>query len=130
MPSATVRQCAVLVGGFGTRLGALTAATPKPLLPCGDRPFLAWIMREYIRFGVERFVLLAGPRAAEFGVLASLMPREVAIAVSREPVPAGTGGALFHARTSLDERFLLCNGDTLFDCNLTRLLSAGLADGG
>ena len=57
---ATVRQCAVLVGGLGTRLGALTADTPKPLLPCGDRPFLAWLLREFIRFGVEEFVLLTG----------------------------------------------------------------------
>jgi len=37
----TIRQCAILVGGLGTRLGALSAATPKPLLPIGDRPFLA-----------------------------------------------------------------------------------------
>ncbi|HET6196177.1 MAG TPA: NTP transferase domain-containing protein, partial [Acetobacteraceae bacterium] len=54
----TVRQCAVLVGGLGSRLGALTARTPKPLLPCGDRPFLAWLLRELLRFGVEECVLL------------------------------------------------------------------------
>jgi D-glycero-D-manno-heptose 1,7-bisphosphate phosphatase len=45
--------------------------------------------------------------------------------VSREPVRAGTGGALFHARDLLDERFLLCNVNSLFDCNLARLLCAG-----
>src|SRR6185437_14941147 len=60
MRSAVVRQCAVLVGGLGTRLGALTATTPKPILPCGDRPFLAWLMREMLRFGVEEFLLLTG----------------------------------------------------------------------
>ncbi|MBN8898245.1 MAG: NTP transferase domain-containing protein, partial [Rhodospirillales bacterium] len=57
---ATIRQCAILAGGLGTRLGDLTATTPKPLLPCGDRPFLAWLMREFQRFGVEEFVLLTG----------------------------------------------------------------------
>ena len=46
-----------------------------------------------------------------------------------EPVRAGTGGAVFHARGSLDERFLLCNGDLLFDCNLARLLAASAEDG-
>ena len=45
--------------------------------------------------------------------------------VSREPTRAGTGGAVFHARALLAERFLLCNGDSLFDANLARLLSAG-----
>jgi len=129
---ATIRQCAVLVGGLGTRLGCLTALTPKPLLPCGDRPFLAWLMREFIRFGVEEFVLLTGHLAAEVearvATLRASLPRDVSIVVSREPIRAGTGGAIWHARNHLDERFLLCNGDSLFDCNLARLLSAGDAD--
>ena len=55
--------------------------------------------------------------------LSALLPRAVRIIVSEEPVRAGTGGAVFHARERLDERFLLCNGDSLFDCNLARLLS-------
>jgi D,D-heptose 1,7-bisphosphate phosphatase len=105
----------------------LTAETPKPLLPCGDRPFLAWLMREYIRFGVEEFVLLAGYRAeavtAAVPRLAALLPRPVRILVSAEPEPAGTGGALLHARPLLDQRFLLCNGDSLFDTNMAPLLS-------
>jgi D,D-heptose 1,7-bisphosphate phosphatase len=126
---ATVRQCAVLVGGLGTRLGALTLATPKPLLPCGDRPFLAWLLREFVRFGVEEFVLLTGHLsdqvAARLDELAALLPRTVRLMVSSEPTRAGTGGAVFHARALLAERFLLCNGDSLFDANLARLPAAG-----
>ena len=57
---ATVTQCVVLAGGLATRLGPLAAATPKPLLPCGDRPFLAWLLREFVRFGVTEFLLLTG----------------------------------------------------------------------
>jgi D,D-heptose 1,7-bisphosphate phosphatase len=128
MRSVTVRQCAVLVGGLGTRLGALTSNTPKPLLQCGDRPFLAWLLREFLRFGVEEFVLLTGYRAtdveASLQSLSVLLPREARIVVSEEPARAGTGGALYHARDRLEQRFLLCNGDSLFDCNLARLLSA------
>jgi len=128
----TVRQCAVLVGGLGTRLGALTADTPKPILPCGDRPFLAWLLREFVRFGVEEFLLLTGHlsdrlRDSLAGIAATL-PRPVSIEVSEEPMRAGTGGALFHARDRLDERFLLCNGDSLFDFNLATLLAAAAAD--
>ncbi len=106
--------------------------TPKPLLPCGDRPFLAWLMREFIRFGVEEFVLLTGHLSAEVearvATVSALLPRDVSIVVSREPVRAGTGGAIWHTRNHLAERFLLCNGDSLFDCNLARLLSAGASD--
>jgi len=42
------------------------------------------------------------------------LPRPLRIEFAQEPTRAGTGGALFHARDRLDERFLLCNGDSLF----------------
>jgi D,D-heptose 1,7-bisphosphate phosphatase len=129
----SIRQCAILVGGLGTRLGALTAATPKPLLPIGDRPFLAWLMREFVRFGVDEFVLLTGYLSdqvvAQVQALAALLPREARIVISEEPEQAGTGGAVFHARGRLAERFLLCNGDSLFDCNMARLLADVAEDG-
>jgi D-glycero-D-manno-heptose 1,7-bisphosphate phosphatase len=130
--SVTIRQCAVLVGGLGTRLGALTADTPKPILPCGDRPFLAWLLREGLRFGVEEFVLLTGHlfervEAAMAAILPTL-PRRPHVAISREPVRAGTGGALAHARALLDERFLLLNGDSLFDFDLADLLADAAGD--
>jgi D-glycero-D-manno-heptose 1,7-bisphosphate phosphatase len=61
--------------------------------------------------------------------LSALLPRAVRITVCEEPMRAGTGGAVFHARDRLDQRFLLCNGDSLFDCNLANLLSAAADDG-
>ena len=133
MNAVTIRQCAVLVGGLGTRLGALTADTPKPILPCGDRPFLAWLLRECARFGVEDFLLLTGhlsDRVAEaVETIRPTLPGRPNITLSREPIRAGTGGALAHARDLLDDRFLLLNGDTLFDFNLSNLLSDAADDG-
>ena len=132
MRPVTIRQCAVLVGGLGTRLGALTANLPKPILPCGDRPFLAWLLREFVRFGVEEFLLLTGHLSTEVEArvqnLTELLPRKARIVICEEPMRAGTGGAVFHARERLDERFLLCNGDSLFDFNFAQLLAAGSAD--
>src|SRR5690242_12439700 len=129
---AIIRQCAVLVGGLGTRLGALTAATPKPLLPCGDRPFLAWLLREFVRYGVREFLLLAGhlSGAVENAVadIQAALPGDVRITLSQEPMRAGTGGAVFHARDRLHDRFLLCNGDSLFDSNLAALLADAARD--
>ncbi len=133
MTEIGVQQCAILAGGLASRLGPLAANTPKPILPIGDRPFLAWLMREMVRFGIEEFILLAGHLAAELHAaiapIRAHLPKTVAITVSEEPERAGTGGALFHARTRLAARFLLCNGDSLFDCNLARLFAAS-SDGG
>ncbi len=131
--TATVAQCAILVGGLGTRLGALTANTPKPILPCGGRPFLYWLMREFVRYGVTDFLLLTGHLSAEIERAAqeiqAALPRPATIGLSEEPFRAGTGGAVFHARDRLRERFLLCNGDSLFDCNLANLLAQAANDG-
>jgi D-glycero-D-manno-heptose 1,7-bisphosphate phosphatase len=127
-----IRQCVILAGGQGTCLGALAATTPKPVLEVGGRPFLFWLMREAQRFGAERFLILAGHLAAalERAVrgAAALLPKPCAIEFIVEPAPAGTGGALLGATGRLDERFLLCNGDSLFDANLAPLLGDAMAD--
>jgi D,D-heptose 1,7-bisphosphate phosphatase len=131
--TALPRQCAVLVGGMGTRLGPLTVATPKPLLDCGGRPFLAWVMRELSRFGVEEFVLLAGHLSEHVDAFAAevarWLPKPATVRVSREPAPAGTGGALWHAKELLDEQFLMINGDSWCDTNLARLLAGAATPG-
>ena len=121
-----VTQAAILVGGLGTRLGSLTATTPKPMLSVAGRPFLAWVMREVLRYGITDILLLTGHLSdvVEQGLhdLQKQLPRPVAITISQEPAPAGTGGALHHAGRHLHERFLLLNGDSLFDCDLAPAL--------
>lgn len=132
MVCGPIRQCAILAGGLGTRLGALTADTPKPALEVGGQPFLFWLMRELLRFGIEEFVLLAGHLSETLHAIVTdaqaALPRPASIRFSNEPAPAGTGGALWQARGLLAERFLVCNGDTLFDTNLGGLLTDAAAD--
>ena len=132
MPPVTIAQCAILAGGLGTRLGSLTEATPKPLLTRAGRPFIAWLLRELSRYGVSEFVLLTGHLSEEIEkalpAIQAALPRRVSISISREPTRAGTGGAVYHARDRLRDRFLLCNGDSLFDANLGALLADAAHD--
>ena len=45
MSGEAIRQAVILVGGKGTRLGAITRAVPKPMLPiAGDRPFVDYLL--------------------------------------------------------------------------------------
>ena len=133
MRTTTLRQAAILVGGLGTRLGAIASATPKPLLPIGGRPFLAWLLRELSRFGVEEAILLTGHLAGRVrdavAEIDALLPKPMSIVIAEEPYQAGTGGALWHARDHLAARFLLCNGDSLLSTNFARLLAAAASDG-
>lgn len=126
--SSAPQQCVILVGGLGTRLGALTQGRPKPLTPVGDRPFLTYLLWHVRRFGFRRVLLLAGHRG-EAVIEFAADPRwteglEVEVVV--EPEPLGTGGALRNALDRLDERFLLLNGDSVFDFNWLDLQALSL----
>ncbi len=127
-----IQQAAILCGGLGTRLGALTAAMPKPLLPVGERPFLDILLEALGQAGVRRMLLLAGfmaERIADYGAATPVKPRfGLSIEVATEPYPAGTGGALWHARDGLDEAFYLLNGDSWFDIPVQSLGERLLGD--
>lgn len=122
MTAALPRQAMILCGGEGTRLGALTAATPKPLLRVGGRPFLDVLLFELGRQGVTDIVLLASFEADQVRRYAAETPMAarfgLQIRVVVEPERAGTGGALFHAAGTADETFLVLNGDSWLDFNL------------
>lgn len=120
-----LRQAVVLVGGLGTRLGERTKTVPKPMLDIGGRPFLDTLLDEVVRYGVfDEILLLAGHKAdiVESHYAGAARGR-AKVLVSRETEPLGTGGALVHARDLLHDRFLLLNGDSLFDFNLLDLIA-------
>jgi D-glycero-D-manno-heptose 1,7-bisphosphate phosphatase len=118
-------QAAILCGGLGTRLGALTAATPKPLLEVAGAPFLDLLLFEIGRHGIRDVLLLAGFEGAQVERYARTTPLAarfgLEIKVALEPAPAGTGGALKRAEPLLAPTFVLINGDTWFDVNLLDL---------
>ena len=120
-----IEQAAILCGGRGMRLGALAAGTPKPLLPVGGRPFLELLLGRLSQSGIRRVLLLAGfaaDRLLDY-IAENAIERRfgIAVEVAIEPFPAGTGGALWHARHALDEQFFLLNGDSWFDIPLAKL---------
>ena len=98
-------KVAILCGGLGTRLGALTRDLPKPMIEIAGRPYLDYVIDSFRGFEP---VLLTGHRSdvieQHFG---DRFP------VSREREPLGTGGALRQARALLGDRFLVTYGDVL-----------------
>jgi D-glycero-D-manno-heptose 1,7-bisphosphate phosphatase len=121
-------QAAILVGGRGTRLGSLTAATPKPMLSVAGKPMLEHLIVALVDQGVEQVVLLAGYLGEQLEALVDQSARLGADIICRvESEPAGTGGALLQASDILRDDFLLLNGDSFFDVDIVDLIEAGRA---
>lgn len=109
---ATVRQCVVRVNDL------------LRVRQSGGRPLLWWLLREFSRFGVTHALLLTDQALAD---TPADLPRQVRITQSLVPPGAGSGGALFHARDQLQDRFLLSDGRGLFQWNLAFLLRSAAA---
>jgi NDP-sugar pyrophosphorylase family protein len=119
-------QAVFLVGGFGTRLGALTRDTPKPLMDVAGRPFLSWLAEAAAGQGVRDFLFLSGYRAPQIeAAMTGLQADGLQVRYSVEPEPLGTGGALAFARAQLADTFFLLNGDSLFHIRLADLARPG-----
>jgi len=120
MRRVTVCQCVILLER------PVASALPVSLMSCAGRPFLAWLLRELQRFGVEEFVFLTEVHLPEIVVaiegLQVFLPKPADMLISYTPCGYGTGGALLHARQHLRERFLFCHANVLFSCNLSHFL--------
>lgn len=105
---------AILCGGLATRLGTLTAALPKSLLPIAGEPFLAHQLRLLVASGFTDVVLLCGHLSEPIRAFAgdgSAFGCRIRYAEDGL-VLLGTGGAVRHALPLLGERFMLLYGDS------------------
>lgn len=123
-----VSQALFLVGGRGTRLGALSANTPKPMQEIAPNiRFLDLLLDHAARHGFTDIVLLAGHLGEQVeAAYAGRRIREATVRVIREHSPQGTGGALSLVADVLDPAFLLSNGDSFFDFNFRALTAEPL----
>ena len=55
-----IKDCVILVGGYGTRLSEYTNLIPKPMITIGNKPLICHIIDYYISFGVENFYVALG----------------------------------------------------------------------
>jgi len=123
----------VLCAGLGTRLRPLTERVPKPAVPVCGVPLVRFSLALLAGAGARRAVVNVHHLPDQMAAAAEAAARAlgVALSVSREPVIAGTGGALREAGAALRgaEAIVVVNGDILFDLDLGRALAVHRASG-
>ena len=114
----------ILAAGLGTRLGKLTADTPKCLLRAGGKTMLEHAIDNLVRVGVSEL-------AVNVHYLAPVVERfirehsfPVPLTISHEPELLGTGGGLAKLAGFFEgeQEFLLYNADVFTDFDLSKLV--------
>lgn len=120
----------LLCAGLSTRLGALGAERPKPMLPVCGYPILAYGIANLVAHGITELVVnthhLGDVIRQEIGDGRQYGAR---IRYIHEDVILGTGGGLKNALALLDpdgrdEPFVSCNGKLIFDVDFAALIDA------
>ncbi|MFA1612232.1 bifunctional sugar-1-phosphate nucleotidylyltransferase/acetyltransferase [Halobellus rubicundus] len=104
----------------------LTDDRPKPLLPAAGRPLLEHVF-DACADVVEEFVVVVGYRGEDVSDALGAEYRGIPISYVDQENPRGTAHAIAQARSVVDDRFVVLNGDVLVDPGLAEALAA--ADG-
>jgi len=116
-------KAVILVGGEATRLRPLTCNTPKIMVPVLNRPFFEYLVGYLKAHNIVDIILAVGKSPEQiqdyFGDGSKLGVR---ITYSVEDFPMGTAGAVKNAERFLDDSFVVFNGDTFTDIDLSAMM--------
>ena len=93
-----VKKAVIPAAGLGSRLGQLSAITPKELLPLVNKPAINWILDEASDAGIEEVCLIISPSKEEqFEKFLSTYRTDMKIQIMIQRKPGGLGHALLIA---------------------------------
>jgi len=112
-----------MAGGYGSRLGALTKDTPKPMLPIGNKPILEYILNHCYEHGYTNIYISVNHKSE---VIKSYFKDGsqlgLHITYIEEKEKLGTAGALSLIEEQLVDPLIVINGDILTTLSLEALL--------
>lgn len=114
-------KAVIMAGGKEVRLQPYTLILPKPMLPLGDRPILAWLLGRLVGAGVTNVTLAVHYLDYVFRSCFGNGSRlGLHIRYQHEKEPLGTAGALRCARM-FSEPFLVTNADIVTNLDFAEL---------
>lgn len=113
----------LMAGGLGSRLGTLTAETPKPMLKVGGMPVLETIIQQFKSCGINKFMVSVNYKSEHIKSYFGQGEKfDVDISYIEEQRRLGTAGALSLIRQDFQLPFFVMNGDILSNINFLEML--------
>jgi glucose-1-phosphate thymidylyltransferase len=117
-------KAVIPVAGAGTRLRPHTYTQPKPLLPVGGKPIIAFIIDRLVDIGIQEFVFVIGYLGEKIKNFVEERYPNIKKEFIYQEKREGLGHAIWTAREALsdtDEIFIVL-GDTIFETDLSVFL--------
>ena len=126
----------ILAGGLGTRLPEYTKKIPKPMVKVAGYPIIIHIIKHYLKFGFNDFIIATGYKGKIFEnyfanfkkngkpFKTKIFKKQCKITIFDTGLKTLTGGRLKRISKHLNqnEDFMFTYGDGLSDLNLRKLL--------
>ncbi len=130
MQAPVIERAFVLGAGLGTRLKALTAARPKPLVPVCQKPLITFAFDHLAASGVREFIVNTHHRAEAYArFFPSGSYREMPVRFRHERDILETAGGIKNVEDLVgDAPFAVYNGDILTDLPLAEAFARHLAE--
>jgi len=124
----SVQTAVVLAAGEGTRLRPMTRNRPKPMLPAANRPIIEHVLDALVEAGMEKLVFVVGYRRQRVQEHFGPSYRSVPIEYVVQDKQLGSGHALLQARSAVDGKLLVVNGDRLIEAESVRTVATALQE--
>lgn len=115
----------ISAGGFGTRLVGLTGGEiPKPMVEICGKPILLYAIETLKNNGVDEFFISVSHLPEKIiGYFGDGFKFGVKINYIKEESPLGSGGALYYLKGKVNDDFIVCSGDVIFDIDVKKMLA-------
>ena len=113
----------ILAGGKGSRISYYSEKIPKPMIKIGNTPMLSHIMRYFMFYGYDDFIVAAGYKKK---IISNFYKKSIEfkkIKIIDTGLNTMTGGRILKLKKILhkEENFFLTYGDGISNINLNRL---------
>lgn len=109
-------QAIILAAGEGTRLRPFTMSKPKVMLPIGNKPILAYVVKALVENDLKDIIMVVGyrkERIMSFFGDGSKFGAKITYVVQEKQL--GTAHALLYVKKLVKEDFVLVAGDNIID---------------
>lgn len=113
----------ILAGGKGSRIKKFLKKKPKPLIKINNFIFLDLLIKKICKYNFNKLYILAGYRGSQIKKKYhkksfNFVKTEVII----EKKALGTAGSLSQLKNKINNDFIVINGDTFFDIDLSKVI--------